>query len=57
MCLQTVVLQHPNNLIKADLRNAEIQHQKVSKLKGSAAGTCKAAVKELHQCPKTISIS
>lgn len=57
MCLQTVVLQHPNSFIKADLRNAEIQHQKVSKLKGGAGRACKAAVKELHQCPKTISIS
>lgn len=40
MCLQTVVLQHPNSLIKAGLRNAEIQHQRVSKLKGGAGGTC-----------------
>lgn len=57
MCLQTVVLQHPNSLIKAGLRNAEIQHQKVSKLKGVAGGTCKAPVRELHQGFKTTSIS
>lgn len=57
MCLQPVVLQHPKSLIKAGLRNAEVQQQEVSKLKGGAGGTCKAEVKELHQCPKTISIS
>lgn len=34
MCWQTVVLQNANSLIKAGLRNAEIQHQKMSKLKG-----------------------
>lgn len=52
MFLLTVVLQHPNSLIKAGVRNAEIQHQRVSKLKGGVGGTLRDQLRSFTSVSK-----